>query len=119
MEIEFRAYDKEEEKMYHWNDFGDNGYGFFSDCSPVTCYGDDFPCKGDGIELMPYTGLRDKDDTKVFIGDIILGGKLQEPCEVKWDKLCGRFVAYGESYKVLGHKFKQFKVVGNIYEGIE
>ena len=53
---------------------------------------------------------------EIYEGDIISGGLLSEPCEVMYQEECGRFIAFGEHYKVFAHKFNQFKVIGNIHE---
>ena len=54
IEIKFRGWDTTEKKMYQWNS------QFFSDLSPVTQYGSDFPELNGEIVLVKFTGLYDK-----------------------------------------------------------
>lgn len=63
-----------------------------------------------------YTRRKDKNDDKIYEGDIIIGGLSQESCVVIWDEYCGRWIAKGKTYKVLGHKFPMFERKSNIHD---
>ena len=69
--------------------------------------------------LGQFTGLLDENGKDIYEGDVISGGLLSESCEVMYHESCARFIAYGEHYKVLAHKFSQFEVIGNIHDNPE
>ncbi|WP_312498249.1 YopX family protein [Bacillus luti] len=122
--VEFRAWEKEEKKMYH--DVGivgtliileheQRGYDFCE--ADLTLY-DQLDNKYD---LMQYTGIKDKNGKKIFKGDIV---KDHGDCLyiVEWDEKDAMFYykdSYGYEDDDLRMSAVSFEVVGNIYENPE
>ena len=120
----YRAWDKHGHKMFAndeliiWN-----GNVYANDSKKLTCNN----LKGWSIDdeyLMQSTGLRDKEGTEVFEGDI-LHHQIQTEYTfiVKYDKDKGRWYGDGLSrtYRIdIAKRFlPYYKVIGNIYENQE
>lgn len=120
----FRVWDKHGHKMFAndeliiWN-----GNVYANDSKKLTCNN----LKGWSIDdeyLMQSTGLRDKEGTEVFEGDI-LHHQIQTEYTfiVKYDKDKGRWYGDGLSrtYRIdIAKRFlSYYKVIGNIYENQE
>lgn len=70
--------------------------------------------------LGQFTGLTDKNDKKIFEGDIIAKGF--ELYVVRWNPEQVRWGIYSDNYEVAGFtKFSEsyFEVVGNVYDNEE
>ena len=63
--IKFRAWDKHNKRMIPWSP------QMFSDSSPLTMYGDDFPENDDDFILMQFTGCHDRNGQEIWEGDIV------------------------------------------------
>ena len=124
-EIKFRAWLKEDKKMVNVEtmDFADKSMQYLEKSEIVNAYllrrviFDD-------IELMQYTGLKDKNGAEIYDGDIVLvelsGTSTWYKTVVKIKE--GAFIASlidGEDYIYIfncGFDSNDFEILGNIYE---
>ena len=111
-EIKFRAWLGDRSWMELWNS------EFFSDMSPVTSYGSEFP-DDDDIILMQYTGLKDKNGVEIYEGDIIKRLRGSESVVFHNGAFC---ISWKNSHPtVLSHSLDDYDgiVIGNIHQNPE
>jgi len=124
-EIKFRAWDRQTKEMIPWN----NMYGL---ANMETGLGVHLAvadqCYLDEVDLMQYTGLRDKNGKEIYEGDVLAQnprkyhvqahGEYDSAFVVEWSTINGGDDADPQSH---GYHFdpSSLEVIGNIYENSE
>lgn len=79
--------------------------------------------KFNDIELMQYTGLKDKNEKEIYEGDILSNGNNEKPYKVIFENGSYRAEFEGEfeehSFDLIDVVAQGCEVVGNIYENPE
>lgn len=128
-EIKFRVWQKHKNKMRSFEELKDCGWNF-----------EDFNFPGSQAIFMGYTGLRDRNGTEIYEGDILGGNSLSRnpndelvEVEVAWGNAAAAWIIVdGKCWKrgstkdshvadLLSSwlKIYDFEVIGNIYENPE
>lgn len=66
-----------------------------------------------------YTGLTDKNDRKIFEGDIVLLCDDEEPYQVAFDECCFQVFDSGVCYNMDCFRSEDIEIIGNIYDNPE
>ena len=124
-EIKFRAWDKEKKKMV-FSDIQELLQGLLTNGSdnPLALLNYN---QGWEIELMQYTGLKDKNGKEIYEGDIV---KYQSVTRgiiitlVTWDESNSGFIPFSTGHYFQGRSYMQMfgdkiEIIGNIYENPE
>lgn len=110
-EIKFRAWDKEDNKMYY---NAERTYDFGLNDSDIMEENFGGVLNNDNFIVMQYTGVKDKSGKEIYEGDIVECFK-NELATVKF--ISGCFVLDSTSYTETFHNVcGKIKVIGNIYE---
>lgn len=122
-EIKFRAYSKK------WGMIYKDSRGFSIDVHAKTAWQD---CADDeNIELMQFTGLKDKHGAEIYEGDILSHGfwngiKEEGPClhSISWDEQSAQYVSteINNEYDNIEYPFIDNlcgEVIGNIHQNPE
>jgi uncharacterized phage protein (TIGR01671 family) len=117
-EIKFRAWDKQDNKMYEKQAVDEDGYA-------VDINGDEAYSNEPFRILMQYTGLKDKNGVEIYEGDIIVGQfgykevvKIEEFNFITREDSCAGYGFNLDSCNLDDIK-KYVEVIGNIYENPE
>ncbi|PHI05727.1 YopX family protein [Fusobacterium polymorphum] len=115
-EIKFRAWDKLNKEMFNVESIN---FSFLKVYRDIVSYR-----KFNDIELMQYTGLKDKNNKEIYEGDIVKLRNNHGMGVVKYYDEWGAFVIEYTKPKplvVLGMNYyiEDIKILGNIYENSE
>jgi len=132
-EIKFRAWDKNIEAMVDPEDLYLNGNGlagrYYRNCDDEESIWATDPLSLEGIILMQYTGLKDKNGVEICEGDIVRGHpySMHSPVWIYWDSGQCSFEARAGNWS--SHfidwsgpsdlNYQPFEIIGNIYENPE
>ena len=121
-EIEFRAWNKEKKIMCFDNEDDSASYwdGVYS--SDIGLINHSLKRMRQEYVIMQYTGKKDKNETKIFEGDIVLVDEYeQEIAIIKWDEECGNFYFESDNLYLTFDEYyaNELEVVGIIYQNPE
>ena len=122
-ELKFRAWDKKRKRMFAVTTLNASG--------AVSVFIDDaglYLLPAEQIELMQYTGLKDKNGKEIYVGDIIHRGALPKVnvfrnSVIRFDEESVGFIATstrnGARTLFNGQTCDEIEVIGNIHENPE
>lgn len=119
-EIKFRAWLKEDKKMVNVEtmDFTDKSIQYLKKSEINNAYilrRESF----DDVELMQYTGLKDKNGKEIYEGDIVLvSARYKTVIEFKEGALIASLISEENHFYIFNPGFdsNDFEVIGNFYE---
>jgi len=124
-EIKYRAWDKKNKKIREVTNINFFDEFLYVDETPA---GDGERLKIADVELMQYTGLKDRNGVEIYEGDIIgwkrkqgassfLRGNISKISYIKDGQYCG--FGFDKNRPLTAKKAKELEVIGNIYENPE
>ena len=114
-EIKFRAWDKQFKMMAPPINIFFNGEEFFF----FKGIGTRSVCHFQ-LEIMQYTGLKDKNDKEIYEGDIVLTNEAGWSGAITWNNnYCGFIIQDKHGGFSIEPQWGECEVIGNIYENPE
>ena len=114
-EIKFRAWDKLNKEMFNVESINFQERRVYKDVVSYRNF--------NNIELMQYTGLKDKNEKEIYEGDILSDGNNNNPHKVIFKNGSFRAEFEGDfdeySFDLIDVVAQGCEVVGNIYENFE
>lgn len=114
-EIKFRAWDKINKEMFNVESINFQERRVYRDVVSYRDFND--------IELIQYTGLKDKNEKEIYEGDILSNGNNEKPYKVIFENGSYRAEFEGDfdeySFDLIDIVAQGCEVVGNIYENPE
>lgn len=119
-EIKFRAYNPRDKKIH----YDITGIEIYENGKMSGVFIDGAFFLTEEVNLMQYTGLKDKNGKEIYEGDIlrIKNSLIELEGEVIWDTIDLSFEVYdkeNDCKEMLWYTNKEFEVLGNIYENPE
>lgn len=118
-EIKFRVWQKDKKVMMDVKEYDFENKEIWAENITGTWY------KDDGLEIMQYTGLKDKNGKEIYEGDIVKGHYYKEGIAYRF---IGKVKYIGSKYEICGVKQyiglatelnSTYEIIGNIYENPE
>lgn len=120
-EIKFRAWDNFFKQMYYF-DF-ENNIEVRSGHLWIVHEEGAISSKSPSIKIMQYTGLKDRNDKEIYVGDLVAVADYanwEGLYKIIWDEINLMYMledAYGDKEKMC--EFEHYLIKGNIYENPE
>lgn len=109
--FKFRAWDKSQNKMYQVRGINFDNEDLWLKINEAQIMGANLF----EVELMQYTGLKDKNGTEIYEGDIVFDSHCEENGKVIFNEGC--FVIEWENIEEdLFENCDVYEVIGNIYQ---
>ena len=114
-EIKFRAWDKLNKEMINVEFIDFQKREVYKDVVSYRKFND--------VELMEYTGLKDKNNKEIYEGDILSDGNIKKPHKVVFENGSFRAEFKGDfdeySFDLIDVVAQGCEVIGNIYKNQE